>query len=208
MITPLSINPYEYYYPVSYLPSVYNSEPITLNPDYVDNLIALNVTDYFSPTQFATNPLFANVDSFNQNVGLLQTTVNSLDKILTLADTYKDLTPLSDDLLQDFATQVNDILNNTTYDNLNVFDQTIKLNDQDVNLSVPVFNPDTQTIEEYTKLLQNKYDSLYKTLQNLSFTLPTQTNFNPYEASIPTTTLSAFDLNSITPQTLELLLAS
>ncbi len=48
-------------YPLSYLPSVYNTTPITLNPEYVNNLLALNITDYFSSTQFNANPLFANV---------------------------------------------------------------------------------------------------------------------------------------------------
>lgn len=195
------------YYPISYLPTYpYNTEPITFNSDYINNLISLGVTDYFSPTQFVTNPLFANVDSFNQNVGILQTATSSLEKVLTLIDDLKNINDPTQDIINQFETEINDILKNTTYDNLNVFDQTLNIDGQNVNLSVPLYNPDTYTIEEYEKVISDKYNSFYSTLQNLTFTLPTQTTFNPYSIYYPTSTYQAFDYSTINPETLELLL--
>ncbi|MEO1927465.1 MAG: hypothetical protein ABGX26_02095 [Nautiliaceae bacterium] len=194
-------------YPLSYLPSVYNTTPITLNPEYVNNLLALNITDYFSPTQFNTNPLFANVDTFNQNIGILQTAVNSLDKILTLTDELKELNPKSEEIINNFTQEINDIIQNTTFNDINVFNQTLNINDKEVDLNIPLFDPNTQTIEEYEKLIQEKYDSLYDTLNNLSFSLPTQTDFNPYEIYYPTNQLSAFNLNLLTPTDIALLLS-
>ncbi|ACM92541.1 hypothetical protein NAMH_0589 [Nautilia profundicola AmH] len=195
-----------YYYPLTYLPSVYNTQPVTFNPEYIENLISLRVTDYFSPTQFATNPLFASVDTFNQNVGILQTAVNSLEKVLTLTDTLKEINNPTQEIIDEYTKEINDILQNTTFDNLNVFNQTLDINGEKVNLSIPLFDPNTQTIEEYTKLVSDKYNSLFETLQNISFTLPIETTFNPYNIYYPTNTLSAYNLSSLTPQTLELLL--
>jgi hypothetical protein len=195
-----------YYYPITYLPTTYNTEPITFNPEYVNNLIALGVTDYFSPTQFVTNPLFANVDSFNQNVGILQTAVNSLDRILTLTDTLKSINNPTQEIIDDYTKEINDIIQNTTFNDLNVFDQTLNIDGQNINLNVPLFDPNTYTIDEYEKIISDKYDNLFQTLQNLSFTLPFETTFNPYNITYPTNTLQAFDISSLTPQTLELLL--
>jgi hypothetical protein len=195
------------YYPISYLPAyTYNTEPITFNSDYINNLISLGVTDYFSPTQFVTNPLFANVDSFNQNVGILQTATSSLEKVLTLIDDLKNINNPTQDVVNEFETEINDILKNTTYDNLNIFDQTLNIDGQNINLSVPLYDPNTYTIEEYEKVVGDKYNSLYSTLQNLTFTLPSQTSFNPYNIYYPQTSYNAFDYSAITPDTLELLL--
>ncbi|WP_456479442.1 hypothetical protein [Nautilia sp.] len=194
------------YYPLTYLPSVFNTAPVTFNPEYINNLIALRITDYFSPTQFATNPLFANVDTFNQNVGILQTAVNSLEKILTLTDTLKEINDPTQEIIDEYTKEINDILQNTTFNNLNVFNQTLEINGEQINLNVPLFDPNTQTIEEYTKLISEKYDSLFKILQNINFTLPYETSFNPYNIYFPTYTSQVFNYSSITPQTLELLL--
>ena len=194
------------YYPLTYLPSVYNTEPVTFNPEYIENLISLGVTDYFTPTQFATNPLFANIDTFNQNVGILQTAVNSLDKILTLTDTLKEINDPTQEIIDEYTKEINDIIQNTTFNDLNVFNQTLDINGEEVNLSIPLFDPNSQTIDEYTKLISDKYNELFDTLQNISFTLPFETSFNPYSIYYPTSAYQAFNLSNLTPQTLELLL--
>jgi len=202
----MSTLPVTAYYPITYLPGVFNTQPVTFDPDYIDNLIALKVTDYFSPSQFATNPLFAQVDTFNQNVGILQTAVNSLEKVLTLTDALKEIDNPTQEIIDEYTNEINDIIGSSTFDGLSVFNQTLDLNGTEVDLSVPLFNPDTQTIEEYTKILSEKYDDLFKTLQNITFTIPAQTSFNPYNIYYPTNTYSAFNLNTLNPQTLELLL--
>ncbi|GAB6074644.1 hypothetical protein [Nautilia lithotrophica] len=202
----MALLPVNTYYPLTYLPSVFNTKPVTFNPEYINNLIALRITDYFSPTQFATNPLFANVDTFHQNVGILQTAVNSLEKILTLTDTLQQINNPTQEIINEFTEEINDIIKNTEFDGLNVFQQTLNINGEDINLNIPLLDPNNQTIEEYTKLISEKYDSLFKTLQNISFTLPFETSFNPYNIYFPIYTSQAFNYYSITPQTLELLL--
>ena len=200
---PVTLN---YYPPISYLPSLINTEPITFSPEYINNLIALRVTDYFSPTQFVTNPLFAKVDNFNQNVGILQTAINSLDKILTLTDILKNINDPTQEIIENYTKEINDIIQNTTFNDLNVFDQTLNINGQNINLNIPLFDLNIYTIKEYEKLISDKYDNLFQTLQHLSFTLPYETTFNPYNITYPTNTFKAFNISSLSPETLELLL--
>ena len=202
----MALLPLNTYYSLTYLPGIFNTKPITFNSEYINNLIALRVTDYFSPTQFAINPLFANVDTFHQNVGILQTAVNSLEKILTLTDTLLQINNPTQEIINEFTEKINDILKNTTFESLNVFNQTLDIKGARINLNVPLFDPNTQTIEEYVKLISEKYDSLFKTLQNISLTLPFETSFNPYSINFPKYASQAFNYFSITPQTLELLL--
>jgi len=194
------------YYPISYLPIYpYNTQTVTFNPEYINNLIALGVTDYFSPTQFVTNPLFATVDNFNQNVGILQTATSSLEKILTLVNDLKNINEPTQDIINEFETEINDIINNTTFNNLNVFNRTLDINGEKIDLNVPLFDPNVYTIEEYEKIINQTYNNLFSTLQNLTFTLPINTQYNSFE-TLPASTYSAFNLNNITPDTLELLL--
>jgi hypothetical protein len=201
------------YYPLSYLPIYpYNTTNLTFDPEYINDLISLGVTDYFSPTQFATNPLFATTDTFNQNVGILQTAVDGLSNILTLVDDLKNINEPTEDVIKEFSDEINNIISNTTFDNLNVFDQTLNIDGQNVDLSIPTFDPNTTNIEDYYKLLEDKYNSLTDLLQNISFTLPFENSFNPTEFSTyydllnSSTLYNAYDLSNLTPQTLELLL--
>jgi len=46
---------------------------------------------------------------------------------------------------------------------------------------------------------------LFKTLQKISFTLPFETSFNPYNLFFPTSASYAFNYSFITPEILELL---
>jgi len=192
------------YYPLTYLPSLNYTQPVTFDPEYVNNLISLGVTDYFTPTQFATNPLFAQVDSFHQNVGILQTAVDSLDKVLTLVDDLKNITEPSEEIIQEFSDEINSILQNTTYNDSPVFNQTLTIGDQNIDLNVPLFNPDTYTIQEYEKLISEKSGDLFKALQNIDFSLPFS-SADTY-TSILQNPLIAYNIELLNPQTLELLL--
>jgi len=197
--------PVQGYYPLSYLPSVFNTKPVTFQPEYINNLIALRVTDYFTPTQFAANPLFAKVDDFHQNIGILQTAINSLNKILTLSATLKEINDPTQDIIDKYTNEINEIIQNTKFNGLNVFQQTLDINNEKISLNIPVFDPNSQSIEEYTKLISEKYNSLFKTLQKISFTLPFETSFNPYNLFFPTSASYAFNYSFITPEILELL---
>ncbi|NPA10934.1 MAG: hypothetical protein GXO62_01670 [Epsilonproteobacteria bacterium] len=210
----MEINPYYTYYPLSFLPIYPNTQPVTFDPEYVENLISLGVTDYFSPTQFATNPLFANVDTFNQNVGILQTAVNGISKIMDLLDSLKEISNPSEDVLKTFEDQINKIIQDTTFNDLPVFSQTLKIGDEDVDLSIPLFNPDQITVDDYSKLIEDKFNNLSDTLKNVTFTLPfEEQNINPVELNIYQTLLNsgtylnAYNTSLISPTALQLLLA-
>jgi len=194
------------YYPLTYLPSIYNTKPVTFNPEYIKNLISLRITDYFSPSQFAQNPLFAKIDTFHQNIGILQTALKSLEKILTLTDALKQINNPSEEIINEFQKQINDIINDCKFNGLNIFQQKININGKKIDLNIPVFKPETQTIEQYSKLISKKYDSLFKTLKHLSFTLPFETSFNPSQLYYTAFTSQTFNYTLITPQALELLL--
>jgi len=199
-------------YPLSYLPiTPIQTTPITFNYDYISHLESLGVTDYFLPSQFVQNPLFAQVDEFNQNIGLLQTATDAIDKILTYIDQLKEINNPTEEILKEFSDEINSIINNTTFNDLNVFSQTISLGDDKLDLSIPVFTPDTD-IEKYEELLLKQKDNIFSALQNLSLTLPNQIETNPVEFETfeellnSGTLLSAYNNNLINPQILEFLL--
>ncbi|WP_456488136.1 hypothetical protein [Caminibacter pacificus] len=200
-------------YPLSYLPiNPIQTVPVTFNYDYISHLESLGVTDYFLPSQFAQNPLFAQVDEFHQNIGILQTANNALDTILTYVDMLKNINNPTQDVLKEIADEINSVINNTTFDNLNVFSQTINIGDDKLNLSIPAFTPDTD-IEKYEELLLKQKDNIFSALQNLSITTPLSTqNVNPVDFETFTsllssgTLLNAYNTELINPQTLELLL--
>jgi hypothetical protein len=147
------------YYPISFLPITPLNEPITFNPEYIQNLQALGVFDYFLPSQFVTNPLFAQVSDFNQTIGILQTATNSLEKILTLVGDIKNTNP-PEDVIKTLQDEINSIINNTTFNDKNVFASTLNIDGKTINLSVPTFNPDNMTLDEYYDLINSKYTDL------------------------------------------------
>jgi hypothetical protein len=202
-------------YPLSYLPiNPIQTKPITFDYDYISHLQSLGVTDYFLPTQFAQNPLFAKVDEFHQNVGVLQTATNAIDKILTYVDVLKNINEPTEDILKEIAKEINHVIKNTTFNDQNVFSQKLKIGDKELNLSIPAFTPDTD-IEKYEELLLKQKDNIFEALQNLSLNTPfnQNNNFNPFEANKLNSFLEngtlyqAYNKNLINPYTLELLLS-
>ena len=194
------------YYPLTYLPSVYNTEPVTFEPEYIENLISLGVTDYFSPTQFATNPLFAQTADFNQNVGFLQTAIQALDSVLTLIKDFNDINGETEKSLELLSKEINNIIQNTRFDSLNVFEQKISIGDEKLDLTVPIYNPNSFSLEKYTDLILKKYDSLNEALKKLSFELPVyKTDYNPvsfetfFNLYNTGTLLQAYNLSYLTP---------
>ncbi|WP_456471346.1 hypothetical protein [Caminibacter sp.] len=203
------------FYPLSFLPiNPYQTKPVTFNPEYVNNLIALRITDYFLPTQFASNPLFAKVDEFHQKIGILQTATNAVDKILSYVDILKNINEPTEDILKEISKEINSTVKNTTFNDLPVFNQTLKIGDKDFSLSIPVFNPDEMSIEEYEKLLLEKKESFIDALKEFSLQTPfSNTKINPVDfetfSSIlkSGSLLQAYNTNLINPLTLELLLS-
>jgi hypothetical protein len=201
-------------YPLSYLP-IYpqiNPPPVTYDTDYVNNLLALRITDYFTPSQFASNPLFAKVDEFNQNIGILQTATNSIEKILTYVNDLQNLNNPTKDILKTYADEINSIINDTKFNDIPVFEQSLKIGNENLSLSIPEFNPDTTNVQEYAKLLEEKQENIFNALQQLSIQTPLEnTNFNP--ASFETfssllnsgSLIQAYNANIINPKTLEIL---
>jgi len=155
--------------------------PLNFNSEYVLNLIALGVDDFFIPTN--TNPLFENVNNFHQNVGLLQTASSAIEKILTYIDILKTNPP--QDVIDTLTNQINEIINNTTFDNLAVF-TTLNINDEKLDLNLPVFSIDN--IDEYEKLLLSKQEDIFDAIKNLNLTLPFEQN-----TQIPSNLINAFN---------------
>ncbi|WP_457561368.1 hypothetical protein [Caminibacter sp.] len=198
-------------YPLSFLVSPINTRPITFNPDYVEHIQALNLLDYFTPTQFASNPLFAQVDELNQNIGVLQTASNSIEKILTIIDTIKQINNPTEDVLKELADEINSTIKNTTFDNLPVFSQSLKIGDDEIKLAIPEFAPDTN-IEDYEKILLEKQKDIFEALKNLN-------TLNPFENNLPNpenfetflsllnngSLLQAYNTELINPENLQLL---
>jgi hypothetical protein len=200
-------------YPLSFLVSPINTTPITFNQDYIENIEALNLLDYFTPTQFATNPLFAQVDTFNYNIGILQTANNAIEEILNYIDAYKELNNPTEDILKTLADEINSTINNTTFNNLPVFNQTITLGNNEIKLDIPEFTPDTN-IQEYEKLLLEKQKEIFEALQNLDTLLPFDSNnINPIDFETFTSLLNngsllqAYNTGLINPDSLEILLS-
>ncbi len=183
----------------------------TYNYDYISNIIANGlIQDFFVPGLAAQNPILPQVDTFNQNVGILQTATNGIDKILQYVDTIKELNPNDTDLIQSLSNDINDTIKNTTFDNIPVFKDTIQLDNQKIDLSIPTFDDaNTTDIEEYEKLLKEKKEDFYNILNNISIESPisqdNKINFNPdnmetFESIVNSgNLLNAYDLSVINP---------
>ncbi len=206
----MALNPY---YPLSFLPiNPITTTPVTFEPKYINNLIALKITDYFLPTQFASNPLFAKIDEFNQNIGILQTATNAVNKILSYIDVLKEINNPTEEILKEIKNEINSIIQNTTFNSLPVFSQTLTIGDKKVSLSLPAFNPNKISIEEYEKLLLKKKDNFIDALKNLTIQTPFENKANPLKFETfnrllnSGSLLQAYNTNLINPLTLEFLL--
>lgn len=189
----------------------------TYNSDYISNIIDNGlIQDFFASGLAAQNPILPQADTFNQNVGILQTATNGIDKVLQYLDTMKELNPNDTDLIQNLSNDINDTIKNTTFDNIPVFKDTIQLDNQNIDLSIPSFDANTTDIEEYEQLLKEKKEDFYNILNNISIESPisqdNKINFNPnnmetFEDIVNSgNLLNAYNLNVINPfNTFELL---
>ena len=201
---------------LSFLWQIPQIEP-TRNYDYISNIIANGlIQDFFVPGIAAQNPFLKQVNDFNQNIGILQTATNGISQILQYIDILKNVNPNEENVLKELSSQINDVIKNTTYNSIPVFQESIQVNNQKVNLAIPTFNPNNMSIEDYEKLLQTKQKNLFETLNNLSLELPIneQNNaFNPFEAEAMQEIINsgqlvnAYNANLINPFTFQLLLS-
>jgi len=185
---------------------------INLNQDYISNLIANNmISDFFLPSAINQNPFFSNVQDLNEKIGILQTATNSIDKILSYVDILKNVNPEEKDVINDLTNEINSIIKNTTFNSLPVFNQTLKIGDKDIDLSLPLLDLNNTTIDKYEELLKKKESDIFNILNNITFQTPINSNFNPFnedtfESIINSGLLtSAYKTDIIDPYTLELL---
>ena len=182
----------------------------TYNYDYISNIIANGlIQDFFAPGIAAQNPILPQIDTFNQNIGILQTATNGIDKILQYVDIIKELNPNDTDLIQSLSDDINDTIKNTTFNDIPVFKDTIQLDNQKIDLSIPTFDANTMDIEEYEKLLKEKKESFYDILNDISIQSPflqdNKINFDPYNMETfedivnSGNLLNAYNLNVINP---------
>lgn len=185
---------------------------LNLNYNYISNLIANNlIEDYFLPSQIKQNPFFSNINELNEKIGILQTATNGINTILNYIDILKNINPNEKEIINDLTNEINSTIKNTTFESLPVFSQTLKIGDQNINLSIPTFNLNKTSIEDYEKLLTQKQKDIFNILDEINFQSPLNTNFNPYNTQTFESILnsgiltSAYKENIINPETLELL---
>ena len=130
---------YNFYPPITFLPSVFNTAPITFDIKYIENLKANGILDNYSPLLFIRHPLFTQLNEFHQNIGILQTAYNSLEKIYTLIDELKKINNPSKEIIKTYENQINDIVKNSSFNNINVFEKKITINDKTIDLNIPKF---------------------------------------------------------------------
>jgi len=185
---------------------------VNLNQDYISNIIANNlIQDYFLPPTINQNPFFSNVNELNEKIGILQTATQSIDKILNYIDIIKNINPNEKGVINELTTEINSIIKNTSFNSLPVFNQTLKINNQNINLSLPLLDINNTTIDNYEKLLTKKQEDIFNILNNLSIQTSFNNNFNPFDENTFENILNsgllttAYKDNIINPYTLELL---
>ena len=184
------------------------------NPDYISNLIANGlIQDYFDPLKIEQNPFFYNINDFNEKIGILQTATQSIDTILNYVNILKNVNPDEKDVLTELTNEINSNIKNTSFDSSPVFNQTIQIGGQNIDLSLPLLNLNDTSIEEYEKLLTQKQKDIFNVLNNVTIQTPMNTNFNPFDIDTFENVLNsgllttAYQNAVIEPETLELLLS-
>jgi len=185
---------------------------INLNQDYISNLIANGlIQDYFLPSPINQNPLFSQVNNLNEKIGILQTASEGINKILNYIDVIKNINPNDQEVLNDLVNDINSTIKNTSFNSSPVFDQTLKIGDKNINLSLPLLDLNKTTIEDYEKFLTQKQKDIFNILENVSVETSFNTNFNPYDTETFENILNsgllttAYKEDLINPETLELL---
>ena len=185
---------------------------MNLNYDYISNLIANNmIQDYFLPSEIGQNPFFSNVMDLNEKIGVLQTATQGISTILSYVDILKNVNPNEKEVINDLVKEINSTIKNTTFNSLPVYNQTLKIGDKNINLSIPLLDLNKTTIEDYENLLMKKQKDIFNILDNIAIQTPINTNFNPYDTETFESILNsgllatAYKENLINPYTLELL---
>ncbi|QCT94557.1 hypothetical protein FE773_05010 [Caminibacter mediatlanticus TB-2] len=199
-----------YYPPITFLPTYYTTTPITFDSTYIQNLEALGVLDNYSPLLFTRNPLFTQVNEFNQNIGILQTAYKSLENIYTLIDTLKEINNPTKEIIQSFENEINDIINNTTFNDIDVFNQKITINNQTIDLNLPKFS--YENLDNFEKSILEKEELIKSVLEsnlspfneNYNFT---PINFETFNTILNSPISNAFKLELINPDIVNLLLS-
>jgi len=161
---------------------------IALNPVY--QLLNTNPieTDFYSeissinyPQDTFINPLLDsqyNILDFNNSIGYMQKAYQTLDTLQPYLDnlntlseelqTNPDNTLIKDDM-QDIYKEINELIQNTTYDGVNVFNNDIQIGDTTIKLELPeldINNP--ESIENFTKQVDLLKDDIKNYLENSS----------------------------------------
>jgi len=186
----------------------------TRNYDYISNIIENGlIQDFFVPGIAAQNPLFQQVNNFNENVGILQTATQGIDEILNYVDILKNVNPEDKNVMSDLANEINDVIKNTNYNSIPVFQDKLQVNGNNVDLSIPTFDINNTNITDYEKLLTQKQKDLFEVLNNISLELPGESNFNPNSVQTLQDILNsgelttAYETGLINPLTFQLLLS-
>lgn len=183
-------------------------------PDYLNHLIENGIIqDFFIPGVAAQNPILSQVNNLNENIGILQTATNSIEKILNYVDIIKQVNPDEKEVISELVDEINKTIKSTTFNTIPVFNQTLKIGNKNINLSLPLLDLNHTTIEDYEKILTQKQKNIFSVLENISIEIPTKTHFNPFDTQTFENLLNsgllstAYKENLINPLTLELLLS-
>jgi len=185
--------------------------PVILNPKFVLNETALNViNDQLELKTSNQNPFFANVNNFNQNIGILQTAVQGMNEILQMGDILKNFSTPDKEILNNFSKQINSIIQNTAFMNIPVFNNSVEINGEKINLSIPKFEPQKTDLKTYFQEIQKKQESLQNVLKNLAFTSPIEKEYNPQkilQTVLKENGTNLYNLELLNLQNLQLLLS-
>jgi len=189
-----------------------------INPiesDFYDELSSIN-----TPQDIFENPLLTsqyNILNMNNSIGYMQKAYQTLNEITPytqqLNDLSQELQNVSTDsdkkvlqnTMNDIYKQIEDYINNTTYNGVNVFNQNIQIGDSTIKLELPKLDiNDPESIQNFTKqvdLLKNDIKNYLETssLYSDNFVDSLMTEINP---NIPTNQLDL--LNSVNLNNLQI----
>ena len=146
-----------------------------INPiesDFYDELNSIN-----TPQDIFENPLLTsqyNMLNFNNSIGYMQTAYKTLEDITPFVN---ELTTLSSQIdnpdiqkdMQDIYNQINDYIQNATYNGVNVFNQDIQIGDSTIKLELPSLDiTDPQSIENFSKQVDLLKDDIKNYLDTSS----------------------------------------
>jgi len=187
-----------------------------INPiesDFYDELSSINTSqDIFE------NPLLTsqyNMLNMNNSIGYMQKAYQTLNEITPYTQQLNDLsqelqnvTTDSDkkvlqNTMNDIYKQIEDYINNTTYNGVNVFNQNIQIGDSTIKLKLPSLDiTDPQSIENFSKQVDLLKDDIKNYLETSSlysdnFVGSLMTEINPNTPTNQLDLLNSVDLNNL-----------